>query len=334
MAITVTENWSAATLSLVPPFVAYREFAVTGTENQDEALEAAGIPQREEEHPRNAALTCEGPRVVRVLGPEYFHVGCQYTIDEKDGSDGDPLNKVAELTWGPLSISEPTDRDLDNRVIQNSATFAIAGASRRVEYDELTIKCFMPYFDHTLNQRFRNTVNDDDIEVDGMPVAAEHMRFVRAVPGAPYRPGDRFVQMNFTFEVFFDDQLGRYPFQHRFLDQGESGWYDDGGTKRTRRFSNGAGDLLNDAVRLDGAGRPLPEIHGSVKVGESDADPVTPEIGPVDAYAREYYTADGTRSDTVTGESVAVFLYYKAVRVVDFTPLLSLLNQKLQRQRA
>jgi hypothetical protein len=332
MAIVVTENWSAASLSIVPPWKAYREFAVTGTANQDEALEAAGVPQRDDPHPRNATLTAEGPHIARVLGPEYFHVGVEYTISEKDDSDGgDHLSRVAELSWAPIVRVEPVDRDLSNRVIQNSATFPITGASRTIEYDELTIKCYMPYFDHTLNQQFRNSVNHQAIEVDGMPVEAEHMRFVRAMPGAAYKPGAQYVQMNFTFEVFFDDQLGRYPFQHRFLDQGDAGWYDDGGTKRTKRFSDGAGELLFQAVRLDGAGRPLAGIHDGVKVGEGNEEPVTPELGPVNAYAREYYDEAGTRWESPTASTVAVFLYYEAVRVVNFTPLLSLLNAKLQR---
>jgi hypothetical protein len=332
MPIVVQELWSTASLSIVPPWKAYREFTVTGTTNQKEAVEAEGIPQRGDPHNRNPVLTAEGPRIVRVLGPEYFHVGVDYTQSEKDSFDGDPLNKIAELSWGTTTISEPVDRDLDHRVIQNTAGFLLPGVTGEREYDTLTVMYFAPYYDQTLNKRFRNSVNLKPMTVDDMPVDAQHMHCVRIVPAGAYRSGDRFIQMRAEFNICFDDSLGTYPFQHRLLDAGPKGNFNDDGTIRPRYFSDGRGEILHEDVRLDGVGKPLTKVHASVKVGETNADPVSP-LNPVSVLYKEFFDNAGVKGDALTANTVATFIYFKKRRVVDLTPLLELLNQKIRQQR-
>jgi hypothetical protein len=337
LSIVVQENWSGRSLSLVPPWVAVREFTVTGTTDQSEALVAEGIPQRDEEHPENAELTCEGPKVTRVLGPEFFVITCEYTIDEKDEDDGDPLNKRAEINWEKGVITEQVDRDLDNLVICDSGGFRYPNVSRDMYFKILRVQFNQPYYDPALSVNYENAVNHAALTVAGYQVAIQHMRCVDIGPNGPYSPGDRYVSMMATFEIFFTSFLGAYPFQHRFLDQGETGWYEgDGGrggnALESGKFINATDKSLAGNVRLNGSGKPLPLTGGNnILVGETGQTPQEPP-SPAAAYKTEFYDANGTIQGitSANASTQAVFRYFKKARVLNLSPLLVLLNNSLR----
>jgi hypothetical protein len=152
----------------------------------------------------------------------------------------------------------------------------------------------------------------------GVSVAAEHLRCLSIQPAHDfiYVPNAiRFVRMYYQFEVVFGSQLGSYPFQHRILDQGEYGWWSDGGTKRREKFSDGKGEVVGGPIRLDGTGLPLASIYSSIKVGKGNATPVTPPT------AAQPFTTEYTAAGSIAANAKAAWLYYRKSRSVDLRAL-------------
>jgi hypothetical protein len=334
MAIVVKENWSGQRLNLKWPWTASREFTVTGTTDPVTALEATGLPLRNDGHPANPArLICEGVEIKDVPGPSFFVITANYSCPESgkfdDGNEDDPLQEPARISWTKMDVTELVDRDVNGRAILNSNGSPADPMPLPCTMRQLIITKNFPYFDIVLADTYENAVNSTAINLSGVvTVAEQHMRCACIAPATEYEAGALFVPMRFVFEIYTTDVLGNYPFQYRQMDGGTEGWYSDTSTnpatKRKAKFSNGKGELLSDVVRLDGTGKPLTLMFSAVKVGESNATPVTPPAA-VQAYAREYYTADGTAQGSANASTAAVFNIWKRARIVDMTPLLELL---------
>lgn len=328
MPVVVTENWSGYRMSYKPPWNATREFVVTGVTSGSAALVAVDandsskkIPREKEEHPEGAALLCAGPEIKERKGTDYWVIACSYGLDDGkiEAVGGDPLNIKPTYTWEHVEVSEQVDVDLDGRPILNTAGFPLDGACRPVVYKRLHVVRNEPSWNVSRSIACENAVNDAIINLgNGVQIAKQHMRCASITPDGSYTAGFRFLPMHYIFEVIFDDSLGAYPFQHRFLDLSTQGWYSDSGTKRSARFSNGKGELMDEAVRLDGTGLPLLSAFTNVKVGQGNAAAVVPPK-EVNVYANEYYK-NGVKQAALSGAD-ATILYFKRTRVVDLSVL-------------
>jgi hypothetical protein len=120
----------------------------------------------------------------------------------------------------------------------------------------------------------------------------------------------RYVRMYYMLEIVLHDQLGARPFQHRILDQGEWGWWSDGGTKKRAKFTgaDNTDNPVSGVIRMDGFGLPLASLYSSIKVGNNH----TPVAPPAPSKEFAYDTDAGGK---------AVWLYYRKSRSVDLRAL-------------
>jgi hypothetical protein len=340
MAIKVTENWSGQQLSFVWPWTASREFVVTGTADLAAALVAVdpttgvAIPQENAGHPFNTTrLLCKGPQLKEAKGPEYFVITCSYAVSETGEQNGgdkdsDPLKDPPKIRWEHVEETVPTDRDLDNRPIVDSAGTVIEGQTLPIRYKRLYITKNFPYYDLNFWKTYEGATNESDVLLGGvLNIAAQHMRFNSAIPATEYTPDAEFIPMQFSIDIVPRSLLGNYPFQLKVLDAGAEGWASVGGTKTSYKFTD-TDKQPSGPVRLDGSGKPLTKPHPTIKVGDSRRDPVSP-TSPPSFYKKEAYNeagtvtavADGTDALGAAASTVAVFLYFKGARVIDFSPL-------------
>jgi hypothetical protein len=272
------------------------------------------IPQLNDVHPYSSRLLCTGPAVSERKGIDYWVIQADYAIPQAGQfppiSGDDPLAQEMTVSWEPVEISEPVDIDLDKHAILNSAGFPFKNPpSRPITYLRFKVERNEPYFDISKFTTYANSVNESAVTISGVTFAAQHLRCSLIIPSAPYLADSAsFVKMAYVFEAVPYLLLGQYPFQHRLADMGDDGWYLDGSTKRSEKFSNGKGEVVSD-VRLDGTGLPLSTAFANVKVGSSNSSPTTPPV------AVSPMAVDSSSS------SDAVWLYYKRVKVVDFSPL-------------
>lgn len=329
MPIKVTRNWSTQRLSWKVPWTAHVDFDVTGVADESAALVAINaddpsvhIFQLSEslDIPGASRLKCTGPEIINKKGPGYYVVGCDFeipTTGEFPAQPEDPLDQPVDIDWQLVSATVPVDVDLDGRPIVYKNGEPITGATREVQWYRLSLYKNMPWFDFSLSQTYSNTTNDAAVSLAGNPAAVEHMKCCAVIPAARYKATAEFVPMGFHFEIFFDDALGTYPFQHRFLNQGSYGHWSDGGTIRRALFSDGVqhapankGELLNRMVRLNLTGLPTgPDTFA--------------KVGPDNASAVQLTTVPATyQTETLTD---AFALIYKKTRLVPFAPLLAIL---------
>jgi hypothetical protein len=340
----VTENWSGSRLSLRAPFSAEKEFVVTGVNgNETAALTAVDsdtgvrIYQRREGHPGNPErLKCEGPSIKERKGPDYFVITCPFVQDDGSLNDNtdDPLTQPVSITWSPVRTTFPVDHDLDNKPIINSAgDFFEALPTQELAHKELRIVKNMPFYDLSLSRDFELAVNRDRITLSGqITVAPEHMKCEMIGPAvSDYAPDAPFLPIAFVFSVMPEMLTGAHPWAHRMIDSGHYGWGDKGGgTKIHGPFVNERAERFGELVRLNGSGSYLPKPYGSsaLKIGGAYTGEVYPAVSaPTNAqpFATEYYKGDGTSQTAPNDQTESVILYYKAVRIVDFSRLMGML---------
>jgi hypothetical protein len=333
MPIRVREIWSQRRLSLREPWQAMRVFNVDGAASDaaaclaQDAVSGFRIPQYKDAHDSTTSLLCGGPAVVGRDGPTSYQVQCAYELDPRatGGAGGNPLSKPVEITWETVEISEPVDSDLDHLPILNSAGEPLRGGSRNITFKRLKLVKNMPYYDINLSVSYENSVNSAAMTFLGqVSIDVQHMRCAVIGPTTTYTTVSPFVPIMFLFDVFLDDSLGKYPFQHRFLDASTVGWYTDSGTKKVAKWSDGKGNVFGSDVRLDGTGIPLPGPYSNIKVGEDNASPVTPPKA-ISYYQKEIYSDAGQLTPLVSPATQAVFLYWKKARIKDLSPLTSLI---------
>jgi len=334
MPIKVTRNWSSQRLSWAAPWRATITFDVSGTTDVAAALSAvdADTPsihvfQQNEacDLPGSARLKCKGPTIAEVKGPAYFVVSCEFEIPptgEFGDTPEDPLAQPPVIGWEQVELGQPVDIDLDGRVICAKNGEPLPPGDRPIIYYRLRILKNMPYFDFALSQSFSNSVNNAALSLAGVPVAAEHMRCASIIPAAEYLSTALYVPMAFYFEIFFDDALGLYPFQHRYLNAGTYGHWSDGGTIRRGGFTNGKSEPVDRPVRLNLTGLPTgPDSFAKVfgKPGDQASENQTPVA------LSSVPTTYQTEPLPATGTPDAYALYFKRVRLVNLSTLLSVL---------
>jgi hypothetical protein len=319
MPFQVTEKFSGRSLSEHGnPWTAKRVFEVSGATNDTDAISAVPGVARGSAHPQNPGLVSTGPYLESWRGPIFAEIGVDYTSGPNYGfAEDDPLNQPDVITWEPFEISEPVTRDIKGRVIMNMGGDVFQGATQIFTMVRLTVVRNMPFVDAARIATYSNAVNKNAMTVGGIPIAAEHMRCACIHPLISISSETRYVPIAHVLEMILDDSLGDYPFQWKFLNQGENGWYDDGGTSRKGRFCNGklsSTEPLSEPIRLDADGTPLTTTtvdQDWVKVLKEDgtgfADPVA-NPNTVDVYKS-------------VGSPSSIFLYFQKCRLVDFVPM-------------
>jgi hypothetical protein len=217
------------------------------------------------------------------------------------------------------------DCDLDHRAILDGAGQPITGTTRRTTYKRLTLEKKFPYMDWALCTTYENATNDRSLTFAGMTIAAQHLRINSVNPSIVFTHQTKQLPVTLQIDVVLDDSMGTYPFQTRVLNAGQSGWYNDSGTKQLARFSDGRGNVLGLDIRLDEFGIPLPGHYSNIKVGDENRAPVSPPSNVV-PYKVEYFSGDGKIVPAANNSTQACFFYYKESRVIDVSPLLQLFS--------
>lgn len=329
--IEVTETYDGKDFSLVSPWDAQRSFMVTGVDNQSDACTATDadtglrIPRVDEPLTPESRVICKGPKA-RPLGPYVWIVTCPYAIPN-DGtfnkSQTDPLNEPWEVEWKTQYLSLPVDLDLDGRPILNSAGDAFSPPTRRVAYKNLTIYRNELFFDESKSEMFENTTNKTAVPLGKRvsPVKPYYMICNSIQPAERVKESATYVKMAYNFDIIRSDDLGKYPWQHAFLDAGNNGWVVKNGKTILGPFvtqPDGAGAAVyqfSQAVRLNGSGKPFVGLYDNVKVGINGqggetfaGDPVVPPTGIF-----SFNPLDAERI-TVSGTGVGFRLYYRQFR--------------------
>jgi hypothetical protein len=309
MAILVTENWQQARKSLREPWTAYREYTVTGADSEDAALTATGIPQRNHALSAGSRLRCEGPDI-RERSTGRYVVGCNFVIPPTGAFQvtppdaTDPLLDPLVYTCEEMELSEAVDRDLDGRPYLYSNGQPLGGGVQTISLLVYQFRKNYPFWNPQWHRDYANSTNSDPVSLGGIWYPQQHL-YVRSVkPVGEIRADATYVPVVWTIVEVPGGVLGSWPWQARFMDQGESGWWADGETKRLAKFSNGKGELLGEVVRLDGTGKPR---DSSVKVGETNATPVSPATVP------SYYQLETANN--------ATWLVFKKTKLANFSQI-------------
>ncbi len=317
MALRVTYQWSEERLSQAPPWTGTRVWIVSGTRHAETALTAVDsldpnvrVATLNTPWTAGSPLVSRGPRILQRLGLETFKVASDYAIPDGGqipDDNVDPLLKPAEYRWEQVELTIPADVDLDGSPIVNTAGFPLEPMPLTITYWILHAWRYEPEFDTLKADTYANAVNSEPLTLAGRPVAVEHCRCKTMEPEGVYQAITPYVRMHYAFEVFFGNQLGPYPFQHKVLNQGDSGWWVDDDTKRAARLSDGRGNVLSQPIRLDADGMPLPSMFGHVRVGAENKTPAPPPE-PVTVY--DYQETDE-----------AVWLWFKRVKLANLKDL-------------
>lgn len=313
MAIEVTEDPLKNRLSLRPPWRAYREFIVTGTNDASAALAAVdgtsgvSIPQADDAYPAYSHLRCVGPDVRERKGVEFWCIGCDYEIPAAGNATiggTDPLLEKPWIEWNAMTISEPTDIDIDGRPIMNAAGDTLS-ASRFIRGFSFTVTRNEPFFDILKSEEYSMMVSDRDITIGGVIFPAETLALMSIAPTSRYQFGARYVNIGYYFERL--PRINPYPFQHRFINAGDQGWYTSGSGPSKGRFTN-ADDQIVDSIKLNLDGTPFVPTGEVIKVANNAAiaNPTA-----VDFYDVETLPDNG-----------GFAIYFKKYRVGDLTPIL------------
>lgn len=283
MPTKVTRDWTKARIADTDPQTASEVYHVSGSFSSDgDALTAVDsvtgeyVRQRGAGHDYSAALVCKGPQILECKSPlAYYVIGCQYDETAESPGTSNPLAKTPTWTWETVYVSEMTDRDARDVAITNTAMDPVQ-VPRDIFYKRLHFQQVEAFYDIAKCEAFENRVNSHEMIIAGQRVEAEHCRLVTALPVGEQSGAQTFTRMSYIFEIVFGDQLGSYPFQHRFLNQGDYGWWNDGGTKRRSKFSDGKGNLVDGPIRLAWDGTPVSPLHSANRVGKDNAAAVAP----------------------------------------------------------
>lgn len=318
MAVCVTETFSGFFQSDRPPYRGRRQFEVTGTPWPLTAVDATGQVDREGKPCRvlqrgdrfldSSTLLCVGPEIAEVRGPDHYVVNCDCEVNVLTAAELDPLQQPARFRWETVELVEPVDTDLDGLPIQNAAGSLFPPPGRVVTMKRLYVTKWRPApYDVALAESYENTTNQAALTLGGVPVRAQHLRCCSILPLVEYDVTTTKLPIGLVFEVVLGDQLGNYPFQHRFLNAGTEGWFTKDAKKTSARFVNENGQEVGREVRLGATGVPH-ATEANIYVGEGKATPTTPQT----AVAYYQYEANATKGDVI---------YYKKTTPVSFANL-------------
>jgi hypothetical protein len=274
--------------------------------DESAATFATGVPQQNTSHLLDPRLLVQGSPSIKtlVLGTLYevrvFYVRLRGGENKKD----DPLDESPTLHWQIGSTSEPVDADAKKNPLVNSVGDRFPGLSEEFPTLHLTYTRNEGAYDVQKALAYGDKVNSDSFSIrsiNGDMLVDPGQALCRSITAEQYALDAQVVPISYNFEFRADG------FKRRILDQGFNGIYDDNGTKRIDRFSNGAGKLVNEPVLLNG-GLPLKKGNVEFKVGEGNKTPVAGQL-PKGATAER--GADG----------ISIFLKFDRKLTIDFAGL-------------
>jgi hypothetical protein len=326
MSITVTENWSGRTMSKAPPWRANRQFVVTEAATIEAAMAVLPVRRNDPWSSENPSLLANEPIHRESKGPFHFVFDVPYdqpTFGYNPNRAQDPLLWKPTYSMVPITIAIPVDIDLGGRPIVNGSSDPFDPPTRDVTAYQLIIYRNEPFFDLDKAKAINNTVNKSATTIQRYPIDAEHCKLnVYRINGAGFDEDAKWLPCAYEFTLFLDDSLGKYPFQHPFFNQGTQGWYDDGGTKKLARFSDGNGNLIDKPVPLTVDGRSMGSNYSYIRVGASNA-----------AQAVNPNAVDGGTNPPTTGHAKSILVYkteaveggvrliYEKCRAIEFSVL-------------
>lgn len=233
---------------------------------------ASGVPQQNTSHPLDLRLLVQGSPSVKTLTPgvlyevRVFYVRLRAGENKKD----EPTDEAPTLHWQIGSTTEPVDADANKNPLVNSVGDRFTGLSEEFPTLHLTYTRKEATYDVQKALAYGNRTNSDSFTIkgpNGDMLVNPGQALCRSITAERYALDATFVPVSYNFEFREDG------FKRRILDQGNYGIYDDNGTKRRDRFSNGKGKLEFEPVLLNG-GLPLKKGNVEFKVGEGNQTPV------------------------------------------------------------
>lgn len=279
---------------------AAKAFDVIEASNEDEAVNADGIPQKGNSHPLDSNLKAEEPEASRE-GFNYYVVRVTYT--RTAGDDGEstpnPLTERPKIQWDFGNSSEPIDRDIDGNAITNSAgdAFDPPNTADFGTYT-VTISRNLLTFDPIEAVYYQNSCNKGTQSLLGICSIDEGQgRILYIKPTHEYTTVAQYVNVATVIEVRKDGH------QIRALDQGQRGNYNDGNSGiAIGEIYDADGVQVSSPILLDGYGAPL---NTTYKVAKTN----TGATGPIPTGA------------TLEKLNLAVFLKYKRYGLLPWGPL-------------
>lgn len=289
--VEVTTDPMESRLSWQEPWTAIIVFHVSGVTHDDQALEAVDavtglrVPKRNDPHPRSARLRCVGPTVREKKGAEYWIIEAQFVVPPNGTLPGavglDPFLGPPKWRWETLEMNEPVDVDLDNRPIVNLAGEPYDPPSRPIAAKRFIFSKNFPYYNAGQAEAFENTENGSAVMLPDGTVVPQYRCFCQTI--CPVGESDQFSEFQrivMTFLVVLGNQLGPRPFQHRFLNNGRTGWRTVNAAATRGALTTNVGGIpqpVQSKILLDSEGKPLAS-EGPVKVegGDPVANPSIP----------------------------------------------------------
>jgi hypothetical protein len=304
MPAVATERWSDRRYARGKS--ATKAYDVVYAANEDEAVNANGVPGEGEKHPLDGRLFAEPPEASRE-GFNYYVVRVTYTLDE--GGEGgtqrpdNPLDELPRIQWDIGSTGEAFDRDVDGNPIVNSAGDAFDPPPSS---DYVSVFFTISRNEQTYNAPqalvFQNKVNSTALSILGMfAVEPGQLRIISIKPTHDYDSSAEFVNVAYQFEARVDGH------QLRILDQGQRGIYTNADDEISiGEIFDGDGNQVSSPVLLNGGGAPL---NPQFKVANTDTEGLSSASPPA-----------GATLDPPDGDGPK-FLIYKRYKAVDFRQL-------------
>lgn len=223
----------------------------------------------------------------------------QLTGNKKD----DPLDESPTLHWQIGSTSEPIDSDIQGNPLINSVGDLFEGLTDEFTTLYLTYKRNESVYDIQKALYYGNKTNSDQFSItttNGQLLVNVGQALCRSITAEEYATDAPHVPVSYNFEFREDG------FDRRFLDQGLNGLYNDSGTTRIERFSNGKGKLVVKPVQLNG-GLPIKQGDVSFKIGETNQTPIAGKLP--------------TGAEAVRGTGNSIFLKFRRKKYVAFSGL-------------
>jgi len=227
------------------------------------ALQASGIPARGSKYPGWDSMECYEKGVEPFEGPLTYKVTCRYkTIIRKThwsfGSGGEkpPL----EVEWGFVTSAEAIDRDIDGKVITNSAGESFDPPITKDIHDlNLRIVREQDDFNQSQAAEYMGAINSDSFmgfdEGQVMCTAYNGRRVYRD-------DGSYYWQVTYEFQFRNDEIIGEgiIGWKRRILDQGyrENWGKKEDGSPDLRNILDENGQKVSEPVLLNKYGRKLP----------------------------------------------------------------------------
>jgi hypothetical protein len=296
-------------------WIAERSWTVHGAADEFEALQAppkansgsSPISQIGESHPRNKYLVCVDLIADRT-SPNFHLVRARYEIPEPGSlpQTAEPLLRPVEIAPDWVSDTEEFDVDAGQPTeyaVLNSAGFPPDPLPVREVADiGFTISRYEPVYPILKALQFRMTVNKFRYSIPGVGVVDAGQALARPIRSDPYSVDAEYVRVHYTLWI------REKGWKARTIDRGYMGWASVNGAIQSGRFCNTSADVIDQALLLDGTGRPIDDSV-RVLIGDTPQTPV--------AHRKQFPESYIERS-----QSGAVFINQPRYAARDFTNLL------------